>query len=1631
LGCGDDSGSSSPEAQSTPPKDTTKQLDSTRVDQPRNGSVEVDEAGLHAQARASEIELTIPVRGLAQGSGEVIAELIAVDGSKVLSSTSVEYELGVDDEKTLTAQLRLPSDVAQQGDRAAYSVRVRDHKSDLRVTRSLLYVLTPFDLRFEGPASLRAERTGSYRVRALQMPARTPLVDQAVSIDLLRNGEITRTLQATTDDDGSAIVAIEVDEPGAYSLAVASEGEQLSGAINVRGSDQKILLTSDKPLYQPGQTIHMRALALQSPDNKPLAASKLLFEVSDGKGNKVFKRTRKTDDYGIASVDFKLASLVNMGSYKLQVSGAASAEKTVEVSHYVLPKFEVKVATERSWYTAGAEIKGTADARYFFGKLVSGADVMIEALTLDVGAQVFQRVMGKTDAQGRYAFAVELPEVLVGLPIQNNNALVTLRTTITDTAGQVVVKDTPITVSESVVQLSLVPEGTQIMPGLSNRFHLFATDPIGGPVSKAEVVIDGAGAAALTAETDEFGHAELEWTVSSDVARPVSVELTTHEGTTSSSNFYFTPQQGVEHVLVRTDKSLYSLGETAKVQVIGTRSETRAYVDWLNDGQIVDMRTIELKEGVASFEVTLDSGLSGENRIEAYVVDSSGSSIRAARTIVVQQEGALKVALSQDKSEYRPGEPAVLTFSVTDKAGKPAPAALGVQIVDEAVFGLIDARPGLLRTFFELEDAFAVPDYELHAPQVSFEKLLFDDVMADAPAQRMAAQAQAEAQLSALRGQRVMGLAVGTWDATLSHAQGRLAPFYAQESTRLSQLIKPVLPAALEALAAQGCTPQQTYCRSLSINFWGALSGALADRIQLNDFWGGGYRSSGTAYNSLAYLSAGPDELSGNHDDRQILVEASTLGLKTASASVPATSNAATFPAATAGAAGASAAAPSGGFMTPNAAEEADGAGPRVRSEFPETLYVNPALITDADGKASVSLDMADSITSWRVSSLANAQSGLLGGGQGAIKVFQDFFVDVVFPAELTRGDQIEFPIVVYNYLKTEQTVRLELEAASWFVATGSTSTSLTLAPDSVQSVKVPVRVEKVGAQTLTVRAFGSNASDAVARSVRVVPDGVQVPLAQSGSLQQGSSSLTVTVPANAIEGSAQLYLDVYPGLSSQAVQGLDSMLQVPSGCFEQTTSTTWPNVLVTRYLDQTKQNTPEITLKAESLISAGYQRLLTFEHRTGGFSWFGETDVAPDLSVTAFGLMEFADMGKVTELDPTLLSRTQTWLASQQEADGSFKAGVTEFFSFQTGALRNTAFTAWAFAESGYTGDALERALSYVRAQLESTPPSDLDTYTLALAANALASAVPDDPQLAETLRKIDDTKLQDGAKIHWASGTQQTNFYGGGHDADVSTTALVAHAMVRAKAYPSTARGALDYIVAAKDSQSNFGSTQATIWALKALMLAAGESGESAVGDLTVSVDGQTFKTVPLKKDEADLTTRVDLSSLASAGRHSVTLDFVGSGQVSYNLVSAHHVPWTAGGAQVGGPLELQVAYDRTSLAVDETVTANLTVRNLTSLSQSMLLVTVGLPPGFELQTDELDADVATGRISRYERTGKQLILYITRIEPSSSLVVEYSLRASMPVRAADGGSKVALYYQPDQKAESTSTTLVVTSN
>jgi uncharacterized protein YfaS (alpha-2-macroglobulin family) len=165
------------------------------------------------------------------------------------------------------------------------------------------------------------------------------------------------------------------------------------------------------------------------------------------------------------------------------------------------------------------------------------------------------------------------------------------------------------------------------------------------------------------------------------------------------------------------------------------------------------------------------------------------------------------------------------------------------------------------------------------------------------------------------------------------------------------------------------------------------------------------------------------------------------------------------------------------------------------------------------------------------------------------LRVFQDFFVDPDLPVSLTRNDEVAFPVVVYNYLKEPQTVKLQMQPEPWFELTdeGGPTRSLDLKPNQVTSVRFRIKARRVGHQPLTVKASGSKLSDAVKRTVEVVPDGQKVEQVFTDRLS-GKVAHAVDIPGHALEDTSQILVKVYPGVMSQVLEGTEGMLRLPGG---------------------------------------------------------------------------------------------------------------------------------------------------------------------------------------------------------------------------------------------------------------------------------------------------------------------------------------------------------------------------------------------------------------------------------------------------------------------------------------------------
>src|SRR5207248_11183113 len=240
--------------------------------------------------------------------------------------------------------------------------------------------------------------------------------------------------------------------------------------------------------------------------------------------------------------------------------------------------------------------------------------------------------------------------------------------------------------------------------------------------------------------------------------------------------------------------------------------------------------------------------------------------------------------------------------------------------------------------------------------------------------------------------------------------------------------------------------------------------------------------------------------------------------------------------------------------------------------------------------------------------------------------------------------------------------------------------------------------------------------------------------------------------PESSIPDASKIFVRLYPGPLSQVIEGMDAILRMPGGCFEQTSSSTYPNVLALDYMKRMKKLTPEVHAKAEGFVVNGYQRLLTFEVPGGGFSWFGQAPAHKIL--TSYGLMAFGDISKVHEMDTKVIQRTQQWLASQQQPDGSWKPD-TSFINegatnrYNADLLRITSYIAWALESTGYQGPEVERARQFISRSRKGTP----DAYTLAVLANFAADYQKDREFTRQAIQQLLDARTEKDDQAWWTA--------------------------------------------------------------------------------------------------------------------------------------------------------------------------------------------------------------------------------------------------------------------------------------
>ena len=1725
------------------------------------------------------LHVAIPYHAPQSGTGKLTVEVLDPEG-KVLGSA--ERNVGVGAGKgSWREEVRLDKPLALEDlvwQRLHYRFEYRDSQgAAIEGMDSISQILRTPVVHILGQQSYLSG--GQAAIRVIVTDTKNELISGGgtVRVELVSQDQTPRALfrgrlnrRGTTD----AQFQFPAGLAGAFTLHYVVDTPIGSTEFNqpVRLEDKvSILLTTEKPLYQPGQTIHVRALALDRSDHKAAANRRLTFEVEDSKGNKVFKKATQTDEFGIASAEFALADEVNLGTYHLRaLMGEADtaptnqAEIALNVEKYVLPKFKVAIdfsgkdnKTKRG-YRPGDHVTGTVHANYFFGKAVEDGEITVKGSSLDVAVFEVGSVQGKTDHDGAYHFDLVLPTYFAGRPLSQGAARVLIEATVKDSAGHAETRGEPITVSESPLIVTAVPEGGTLVPNLDNQVFILTSYPDGTPAA-ADLTVRAPGNAEQHLATDDGGVA-IGYVKAGAGSVTLHVNARDKEGNTASSEIPLQAREGLDQILLRTERAVYRAGDRIDLRVFSTRQRGTAYVDIVKEGQTILTRDLDIESGQAQLSLTATPDMAGTVDFNAYLFSRDAQPVGDHRLVFVQPADELKIETEADAAVYKPGDEARIRFRVTNARGEGVRAALGLQVVDEAVFALAEKQPGFAKVFFYLEQEVLKPRYEIHS-------IGMPDIVepAEKPQEEKRDRA-ARALFSATEmvnankfetefGRTVPSTKYGEYAnryqeqfmAQVHRLAEKLSHAYAQnpeagDVTKITaKMLKANSPDGRDAWGTslrvepagsyseisyymvRAAGPDKQFDTGddegtyLEVRHWklvghprtgpstinvniehdrGAFNGRGEVVGTVVDQWGGalegavitvkettsgrtrtaradahgnfGLRAlpageyavtvvteTGTVSMSKFTLEArdravlsvfikAPEAdtvvavnqamrdvakfkvgarwgfgmgwgrggvAGGMMEDRMVLKEGAmqrmdrneNLPMPAAAPAPPPAPPVKGAPESTA---------------TLAKDEEASSA-PRVRSYFPEALYINPEIITDGSGRASVVIPMADSITTWRMAMLASTPHGALGTATSSLKVFQDFFVDLDLPVTLTQGDRVSIPVAVYNYSGSRGDVDLKLQPDNWYsLANDEAEKTVAVDPDRVGGSQFTLQANRIGKFKLTLSARMQGAAhraDIVVREIEVIPNGREQNLVFNGRLET-SIAHELNFPADSIPDATKIFVRLYPGPLSQVIEGMDSILRMPGGCFEQTSSSTYPNVLALDYMKRTKKLTPEVHAKAEGYIANGYQRLLTFEVPGGGFSWFGNPPANKIL--TAYGLMEFYDMSKVYDVDPNLISRTQQWLAGQQQADGSWKPD-TSFINegatnrYNTDVLRITAYIAWSLENTGYQGPAVERAKQYIEKHMG----AKADAYTLAVLANFAVDYGKDREFTRQAMQMLLDARTEKGEQAWWSA--EETAVYATGESASVETTGLAVQALLKWGQASGTARKALSYIAAKKDASGTWGSTQATIMALRALLLATEKGSADVRGTLEVMLNGKPVEKLELTPQNNDLLHQFVFRGIDPKAANTVEIRFDGKGGLAYQIVGQHFLPWNEKPA--GEPLSIDVAYDRTHLAQDDIATATATIRNNMAKSANMVMVDLGIPPGFDLLSEDLQdyqeksAGMKSGRLEKFSQTATQAILYFDSFAPGSTVKLQFRLRAKYPIRAKTFQSRVYEYYDP----------------
>ncbi|WP_437662918.1 Ig-like domain-containing protein [Sorangium sp. So ce1182] len=464
-----------------------------------------------------------------------------------------------------------------------------------------------------------------------------------------------------------------------------------------------------------------------------------------------------------------------------------------------------------------------------------------------------------------------------------------------------------------------------------------------------------------------------------------------------------------------------------------------------------------------------------------------------------------------------------------------------------------------------------------------------------------------------------------------------------------------------------------------------------------------------------------------------------------------------------------------------------------VRRDFRQSAYYHPALVTDASGQVHASFKLPDSLTTYRIMAVVAAEDDRFGYGESRVTASRPLMARPALPRFLRAGDAIDAGVVVTSKgLAKPTTVEVEVTASGLTLA-GGAKRAVELAPGGSAEVRFALSAPRAGPATLRFRASGGGAEDVVE-----VTREIKTPISPEAVALYGD---TTTASAERLGDLSAIRDDtggLTVSLSSTALVGLgggvEQLLEYPYGCTEQLTSRMVP-LLSLR--DLAKAYGIALPQNLAAVIGKTVREILSHQRGEGSFGFFAESDRA-DLWTTAYALWGLGEARRYGVAVPAdAIERAVSFLRAKLNEAGDDPL------------LRATApFILDVLAANGAPDPGRASRLFDEREKLP--------LFSKALLAHAMVIGKSDRAAVDELVRELEGALRLDGPVARAVHN--HGDAYAVLMDSEARTSALVLRALLAARpSHPLGPRLAAGLL--ADRRGGTWRSTQETAWALLAL--------------------------------------------------------------------------------------------------------------------------------------------------------------------------------------------------------------------